>query len=64
MLKVLFDNWGLELYFCFGFLHLLVFDFGPKITTKIVESLREDIVAGKLKFGSEIKVFVTLFVIT
>ncbi|XP_024175014.1 cell division protein FtsY homolog, chloroplastic isoform X1 [Rosa chinensis] len=34
---------------------LLVSDFGPKITIKIVESLREDIVAGKLKSGSEIK---------
>ncbi|ONI22901.1 hypothetical protein PRUPE_2G158000 [Prunus persica] len=34
---------------------LLVSDFGPKITTKIVESLREDTVAGKLKSGSEIK---------
>ncbi|PON52927.1 Signal-recognition particle receptor FtsY [Parasponia andersonii] len=34
---------------------LLVSDFGPKITIKIVESLREDILAGKLKSGSEIK---------
>ncbi|CAN1236888.1 Cell division protein FtsY homolog, chloroplastic [Linum grandiflorum] len=34
---------------------LLVADFGPKITIKIVESLREDILAGKLKSGSEIK---------
>ncbi|KAL6965118.1 hypothetical protein U1Q18_036173, partial [Sarracenia purpurea var. burkii] len=34
---------------------LLVADFGPKITIKIVESLREDIYAGKLKSGSEIK---------
>ncbi|CAN1308648.1 Cell division protein FtsY homolog, chloroplastic [Linum perenne] len=34
---------------------LLVADFGPKITVKIVESLREDILAGKLKSGSEIK---------
>lgn len=32
-------------------------DFGPRITTKIVESLREDIMAGKLKSGSEIKVY-------
>lgn len=31
-------------------------DFGPKITIKIVESLRDDIYAGKLKSGSEIKV--------
>ena len=31
-------------------------DFGPKITIKIVESLREDILAGKLKSGPEIKV--------
>ncbi|KAL2460723.1 Cell division protein FtsY-like protein [Abeliophyllum distichum] len=30
-------------------------DFGPRITIKIVESLREDIYAGKLKSGSEIK---------
>ncbi|XP_010278598.1 PREDICTED: cell division protein FtsY homolog, chloroplastic [Nelumbo nucifera] len=34
---------------------LLVSDFGPKITIKIVEILREDILAGKLKSGSEIK---------
>ncbi|KAL8166944.1 hypothetical protein V2J09_008443 [Rumex salicifolius] len=34
---------------------LLVSDFGPKITIKIVESLREDILAGKLKSGTEIK---------
>lgn len=31
-------------------------DFGPKISFKIVDSLREDILAGKLKSGSEIKV--------
>lgn len=31
-------------------------DFGPRITIKIVESLREDIYAGNLKSGSEIKV--------
>lgn len=31
-------------------------DFGPKITIKIVESLRDDIYGGKLKSGSEIKV--------
>ncbi|KAI9181887.1 hypothetical protein LWI28_019662 [Acer negundo] len=34
---------------------LLVSDFGPRITVKIVESLREDILGGKLKSGSEIK---------
>ncbi|KAL5727590.1 hypothetical protein ACHQM5_000771 [Ranunculus cassubicifolius] len=34
---------------------LLVSDFGPGITIKIVESLREDILGGKLKSGSEIK---------
>ncbi|KAL9273908.1 Cell division protein FtsY homolog, chloroplastic-like protein [Drosera capensis] len=34
---------------------LLVSDFGPKITIKIVESLRKDILTGKLKSGSEIK---------
>ncbi|XP_016475623.1 cell division protein FtsY homolog, chloroplastic [Nicotiana tabacum] len=34
---------------------LLVSDFGPKITIKIVESLREDIYGGKIKSGSEIK---------
>ncbi|KAJ4727001.1 Signal recognition particle 54 kDa protein, chloroplastic [Melia azedarach] len=34
---------------------LLVSDFGPRITIKIVESLREDILAGKLKSGIEIK---------
>lgn len=31
-------------------------DFGPRITIKIVENLRDDIYAGKLKSGSEIKV--------
>lgn len=35
---------------------LLVSDFGPRITIKIVESLRDDILSGKLKSGSEIKV--------
>ncbi|KAG6536940.1 hypothetical protein ZIOFF_002018 [Zingiber officinale] len=34
---------------------LLVSDFGPKISFKIVDSLREDILAGKLKSRSEIK---------
>ncbi|KAI3508491.1 hypothetical protein L1887_23499 [Cichorium endivia] len=34
---------------------LLVSDFGPRITVKIVESLRDDIYAGKLKSGPEIK---------
>ncbi|CAL5401081.1 unnamed protein product [Camellia sinensis] len=34
---------------------LSVADFGPKITIKIVESLRDDIYARKLKSGSEIK---------
>ncbi|XP_075487801.1 cell division protein FtsY homolog, chloroplastic [Primulina tabacum] len=34
---------------------LLMSDFGPRITIKIVESLRNDIYAGKLKSGSEIK---------
>ncbi|KAI5564495.1 hypothetical protein BDE02_14G063600 [Populus trichocarpa] len=34
---------------------LLVSDFGPRITIQIVEKLREDILAGKLKSGSEIK---------
>ena len=42
----------------------MVFEFGPKITIKIVESLREDIAPGKLKSESKIKVLVTLFVIT
>lgn len=31
-------------------------DFGPRITIKIVESLRDDILAGKLKSGPDIKV--------
>lgn len=31
-------------------------DFGPKITFRIVDKLREDILSGKLKSGSEIKV--------
>lgn len=34
----------------------MVSDFGPKITVRIVERLREDIMSGKLKSGSEIKV--------
>ncbi|PKA66406.1 Cell division protein FtsY like, chloroplastic [Apostasia shenzhenica] len=34
---------------------LLVSDFGPKISVKIVETLRYDILSGKLKSGSEIK---------
>ncbi|XP_064945518.1 cell division protein FtsY homolog, chloroplastic-like isoform X1 [Musa acuminata AAA Group] len=34
---------------------LLVSDFGPRISFKIVDCLREDILAGKLKSGSEIK---------
>ncbi|KAF5177345.1 Signal recognition particle protein [Thalictrum thalictroides] len=34
---------------------LLCSDFGPKITIKIVDSLRDDILSGKLKSGSEIK---------
>ncbi|KAJ3692725.1 hypothetical protein LUZ60_011820 [Juncus effusus] len=34
---------------------LLVSDFGPKISFKIVDSLRDDIKAGKLKSGTEIK---------
>lgn len=33
----------------------MVSDFGPRITIKIVDSLRDDILAGKLKSGSEIK---------
>ncbi|WP_369294422.1 signal recognition particle receptor subunit alpha [Klebsiella pneumoniae] len=33
----------------------MVSDFGPKITLKIVESLRDDVYTGKLKSGSEIK---------
>lgn len=35
---------------------LLVSDFGPRITVRIVERLRDDIMSGKLKSGSEIKV--------
>nr|XP_010934475.1 cell division protein FtsY homolog, chloroplastic isoform X2 [Elaeis guineensis] len=34
---------------------LLVSDFGPRISMKIVDSLRDDILAGKLKSGNEIK---------
>ncbi|KAJ6826444.1 putative cell division protein FtsY-like protein, chloroplastic [Iris pallida] len=34
---------------------LLVADFGPKISFKIVDTLRDDILAGKLKSGSQIK---------
>lgn len=35
---------------------LLVSDFGPKTAMKIVEKLRKDILEGKLKTGSEIKI--------
>ncbi|KAK9147793.1 hypothetical protein Scep_006550 [Stephania cephalantha] len=42
---------------------LLVSDFGPRITIKIVESLREDIMSGKLKSGSEIKDALKKFVL-
>lgn len=42
--------------FCYWFQVLLVADFGPKITIRIVDRLREDILAGKLKSGAEIKV--------
>ena len=43
---------------------LLVSDFGPKISIKIVDSLRSDILAGKLKSGNEIKVFLFFSVLT
>ncbi|KAI3925830.1 hypothetical protein MKX01_003389 [Papaver californicum] len=42
---------------------LLVSDFGPKITIKIVDSLREDILSGKLKSGTEIKEALKKFVL-
>uniref|UniRef100_A0A7N0SZS2 SRP54-type proteins GTP-binding domain-containing protein n=1 Tax=Kalanchoe fedtschenkoi TaxID=63787 RepID=A0A7N0SZS2_KALFE len=42
---------------------LLVSDFGPKITFKIVDSLKEDILSGKLKSGSEIKDALKKFVL-
>jgi hypothetical protein len=35
---------------------LLVSDFGPKISFRIVDTLRDEIRDGKLKSGSEIKV--------
>jgi hypothetical protein len=35
---------------------LLVSDFGPKISFRIVDTLREEIRDGKLKSGPEIKV--------
>lgn len=41
----------------------MVSDFGPKITVRIVERLRDDIMSGKLKSGSEIKVKSKLYVI-
>lgn len=44
------------LTFCYRFQALLVADFGPKITIRIVDRLREDILAGRLKSGAEIKV--------
>ncbi|KAI3985382.1 hypothetical protein MKX01_033696 [Papaver californicum] len=42
---------------------LLVSDFGPKITIKIVDSLRDDILSGKLKSGTEIKEALKKFVL-
>ena len=45
----------LEVQFCL-LQALLVSDFGPKITVRIVERLRDDIMSGKLKSGTEIKV--------
>lgn len=35
---------------------LLVSDFGPKTAMKIVDNLRKDILAGRLKSGPQIKV--------
>lgn len=52
-IQVILWNW---LGFLLFHQALLVSDFGPKITIKIVESLRDDIYGGKLKSGSEIKV--------
>lgn len=42
----------------------MVSDFGPKISFKIVDILRDDIKAGKLKSGAEIKVKLNSFVDT
>ncbi|KAF6167578.1 hypothetical protein GIB67_031161 [Kingdonia uniflora] len=42
---------------------LLVSDFGPNITIKIVEALRKDILGGKLKSGTEIKDALKAFVL-
>lgn len=42
---------------------LLVSDFGPKISIKIVDTLRSDILAGKLKSGNEIKVFLVFLLL-
>lgn len=52
-----FGSWKYKKFRLFLLLQaLLVADFGPRLTIRIVESLREDILAGKLKSGSEIKV--------
>jgi len=59
----MFDYWSYEWVLFAKFQALLVSDFGPKITIKIVESLREDILAGKLKSGNEIKVLILSFCI-
>lgn len=40
---------------------LLISDFGPKTAMKIVDSLRKDILAGRLKSGPQIKVPVSFF---
>lgn len=38
---------------------LLVSDFGPKTALKIVDTIRKDILAGRLKSGPQIKVDVS-----
>lgn len=62
MCSILELNYGFSGICCcfFWIKALLVSDFGPKITIKIVESLRDDILAGKLKSGSEIKVLIMI----
>jgi hypothetical protein len=42
---------------------LLVADFGPRTSLKIIDAIRKDILAGAIKSGEEIKVHGSLFLV-
>lgn len=42
---------------------LLVADFGPRTSLKIIDAIRKDILAGGIKSGEEIKVHDSLFLV-